>query len=202
MAVLEIIQLRLRKVAADDPALIQSLSSVREKLRTNSQFYNCVKDPALIYILGIWPNLDAHQKFLDSPARDEVLGPQEDMLQFCWTMHVELDGMHTLPLESPILAIERLIFKKECMESVEKVVARYTQQLQRMNSFKTVYGWRCDAAQETHEALVFTGHGNAQIHSTFAAKGIDDNNTAMLNEQFETVQIILGRNLERKDIGI
>jgi hypothetical protein len=117
-------------------------------------------------------------------------------------MHVELDGMHTLPLEAPILAIERLIFKKECMESVEKVVARYTQQLQRMNSFKTVYGWRCDAAQETHEALVFTGHGNAQIHSTFAAKGIDDNNTAMLNEQFETVQIILGRNLERKDIGI
>ncbi|KAG9190756.1 hypothetical protein G6011_08844 [Alternaria panax] len=196
MAVLEITQLRLRKVAANDPALIQSLSAVREKLQTNSQFYNCIKDPALIYILGLWPDLKAHQEFLDSPARDEVLGPQEDMLQFCWTVHVKLDGMYLLPLEAPILAMERLRFKKKCVEFLEKAVAKHTQQLQGNHSFKTAYGWRCDVAQETYEALVFTGWENAQTHGSFTANVADDNDTAILHEQAEMVQIIRCRNLE------
>jgi hypothetical protein len=198
MAVLEITQLRLRRVAADDPALIESLSAVREKLHTSSQFYNCIKDPELIYILGLWPNLEAHLKFLDSPARDEVLGPQEDMLQFCWTVHVELAGMHVLPLKAPILAIERLRFRKACIESCERGVTKYAQRLQGNHPFRVAHGWRCDA-QEIHEALVFTGWEIAQAHVTLASNVDDDNDIAALHELSETTQIIRGRNLERKD---
>jgi hypothetical protein len=202
MRVLEITQLRLRRVAVDNPALIQSLSAVREKLHTNSQFYNCIEDPALIYILGIWPNLEAHLEFLDSPMRDEVLGPQEDILEFCWTVHVELDGMHLLPLGAPILAMERLLFKHECVENFETAVTKYAQRLQGSHAFRTVHGWRCDTAHGTHEAFVFTGWETAQTHVTLTASlddgGGDDDDTTALHERAETVQIIHARNLERK----
>tara|TARA_R110002003_G_scaffold52_28_gene4618 strand:+ start:2790 stop:3065 length:276 start_codon:yes stop_codon:yes gene_type:complete len=62
--------------------------------------------------LGVWPNLEAHLKFLASPARNEVLGPQEAMLEFQWTAHVELDSMSSLPLDAPILALKRLSVKE------------------------------------------------------------------------------------------
>ena len=200
MAVLEITQLRLRMVTANDPALIASLSAVREKLRTSSQLYNCIEDPALIYILGIWPNLEAHLEFLDSPARDEVLGPQEEMLQFCWTIHVELDGMHLLPLEAPILAMERLCFKDKCVETFETTVTKYAQRLHRNHAFRVAHGWRCDAAHGTHEALVFTGWETAQTHTILAANlGDNGNDTTVLRERSETVKIIHARNLERED---
>ena len=198
MAVLEITQLRLRNVAADDPALLENLSAVREKLHTSSQFYNCIEDPKLIYILGIWPNLEAHLKFLDSPARDEVLGPQEDMLQFCWTVHVEIDGLHLLPLEAPVLAMERLRFKEECVEDLERDVTSYAQQLRGNHTFKVAHGWRCDAPG-THEALVFTGWETAQTHVTLTANVDNDHDVAVLQDRSETVQIIRGRNLERND---
>jgi hypothetical protein len=200
MAVLEITQLRLRMVTADNSALIWSLSAVREKLRTGSQFYNCIEDPALIYILGLWPNLEAHLEFLDSPARDEVLGPQEDMLQFCWTIHVELDGMHLLPLEAPILAMERLRFKDKCVEAFETVVTKYARRLHGNHAFRVAHGWRCDAAHGTHETLVFTGWETAQTHITLEANlGHDGDDTTSLHERPETVQIIHARNLERED---
>jgi heme-degrading monooxygenase HmoA len=198
MSVLEITQLRLRTVAADDPALIQNLSAVREKLHTSSQFYNCIDDAELIYILGIWPNLEAHVNFLNSSARDEVLGPQEDMLQFCWTIHVELGGINLLPLEAPILAMERFRLKEYYVKGFERAVTRYAQQLRGNNPFRVAHGWRCDA-QGTHEALVFTGWETAQTHVTLTANADNDHDVAVLQERSETVQIIRGRNLERKE---
>src|SRR5699024_7475874 len=105
--VLEVTQLRLRELSADDPALLESLSTVRAELQTGSHFYNCIDDPGLIYILGTWPSLNAHIDFLASPSKDHILGPQEKMLQFCWTVHVELGGVNLLPLDMPILVIER-----------------------------------------------------------------------------------------------
>jgi hypothetical protein len=198
MPVLEVTQLRLKSLIADDPALLQSLSTVRDKLHTSSQFYNCIEDPTLIYILGIWPSLDAHLEFLASPARDEVLGPQEDILAFCWTIHVELGGMGLLPLDAPVLAIERMCVRGDCVEAIDQAVTRHTQEL-RGSHPKTTHGWRCDAAPTIHEAVLFTGWEAAQAHIPFAMNKKliqNDIEVAAIKGQHDT---ILTWNLERKE---
>jgi hypothetical protein len=124
MPVLEVTQLRLRRLSAHDPLLLESLSIVRGKLHTKSQFYTCIEDPTTLYILGIWRDLQQHQDFLASPARDEVLGPQEDMLDFQWTVHIEVEGMSSLPLDAPVLAIERLSVPEDCVDAFEQAAAR------------------------------------------------------------------------------
>lgn len=192
MPVLEMTQLRLKRLAADDPALLRSLATVRAKLHTNSQFYNSVQDTTIIYILGIWPSLDAHLEFLASPERDEILGPQEDMLQFCWTIHVEIGGdMSSLPLDAPILAIERVRVQEKITSAFERSMKGHMQELQGSHQCKAVHGWRCDTTSESHEALIFSGWSAVQAHVNFATKNSCD-------EQFEMVQTIHARNLEQK----
>lgn len=189
MPVLEVTQLRLKGLAADDPALLQSLSAVRAKLHTGSQFYNCIDDPALIYILGIWPSLEAHVDFLTSPSRDDILGPQEDLLQFGWTVHVDVGGMSLLPLDAPILAIERIRVSEEYTQASDRAVERHAQELRGSHPFRVAYGWRCDAGPKSQEALIFSGWKTAQVHVAFPVQGGEDG-------QYEVVQITHARNLE------
>ena len=188
MPVLEVTQLRLKGVAADDPALLQALSAVRAKLHTGSQFYGCVEYPMFIYILGIWPSLDAHKDFLASPSKEEVLGPQEDMLQFCWTVHVDMGSMDLLPLDAPILAIERIRVSKDCTQTFQQAIEKYAQELQASHPFKVAHGRICDGAKG-HEVLVFNGWKTAQDYVSFSVKGSQD-------AQYELLQLICARNLE------
>ncbi|CAI6338610.1 unnamed protein product [Periconia digitata] len=92
MPVLEATQLRLKGVGPEDVALIESLSSVRGILRTQSEFFSYVQDSSLIFILGLWPSLHAHREFLASPHAAAVLGAQEKMLDFESTVHMEFDA--------------------------------------------------------------------------------------------------------------
>ncbi|KAF2035359.1 hypothetical protein EK21DRAFT_106898 [Setomelanomma holmii] len=205
MAVLEITQLRLRGLPADDPQLLQSLSIVRGKLQTNSRFYSCIEDPTLLYILGIWPNLDAHHRFLASPERDEVLGPEESMLDFQWSVHVELDSMNSLPLDAPILALEILAVREDCVEEFDQAATKHAQALQGSNPFKVAHGWRCDARTGSHEALIFTGWNNTQAHVTFSSRqkshsnGVSDQ--APILGQYEELPIHHFWDVERKDMA-
>jgi hypothetical protein len=195
MPALVMAQLRLKGLTADDPTLLQSLSTVRRKPHTSSQFYNCIDDPTLIYILGIWLSLDAHLKFLASPARDDVLGPQEDMLDFCWTIHIEFDGMSLLPLDASVLAIERMRVGGEYVEAFDRAIIRHTEELQGSHRSKVAHGWRCDAAPGSHEAVLSTGWETAQAHATLAF----EKSTAAIDKQYETMQVIYAWNLERKE---
>ncbi|KAF2709279.1 hypothetical protein K504DRAFT_502017 [Pleomassaria siparia CBS 279.74] len=158
MPVLEVTQLRLRGVDVTDLRLLDALSTVRSTLKTNSRFYACIEEPDLIYILGLWPDLDAHHAFLASPARDEVLGPQEDMLEFRWTVHAELDAMSSLPLDAPVIAITRLSISDDAVDAYHGALTedRYTL-IEATRPFNVAHLWRCDAEPGRHEALLFTG---------------------------------------------
>ena len=192
--------LRLKGVAADDPTVLRCLSAVRAELQTGSQFYNGIEDPTLIYILGIWPSLEAHKEFLASPAREEILGPQEDMLQFCWMLHMELDSMSLLPLDAPVLAIERMRVREDCIGTFDQAVTRHTQQHRGSHPFEVAHGWRCDTSPENHGAIVFTGWQTAQAHVTFATeKSYSDSGIAGIGQQYETLQVTRAWNLERKE---
>ncbi|KAH7401662.1 hypothetical protein BKA66DRAFT_405817 [Pyrenochaeta sp. MPI-SDFR-AT-0127] len=196
MPVLEVTQLRLKGLHAHDAALLQSLSLVRGKLHTMSHFYNCIQDPTLIYILGIWPSLEAHLDFLASPARDAVLGPQEDVLDFCWTVHMVLDGMASLPLDAPVLAIERLSVRGDCVDAFDQAAVQHAQLLKRSHPFAVAHGWRCDAPAGSHEALIFTGWENTQAHVAFAAT--HDGHHAALLGQYEHIELHHATNLEQQ----
>lgn len=198
MPVLEVTQLRLKGIPADDPTLLKSLSTVRGTLQTNSQFYHCVEDPTLIFVLGVWPTLDAHLDFLASPARDEVLGPQEDLLEFRWTLHMELDAMSSLPLDAPVLAIMRLLIKGDRVNAYDQaaakdmhIIADYT------HPHNVVNGWRYDAAPGTHEALVFTGWESAHAHAAFAEKAGDNTKFPAIEGVYESMEVWHARNMEK-----
>lgn len=201
MPVLEITQLRLTRLHPDDPALVETLSTVRDLLQTNSQFYACVEDPTIIYILGMWPSLEAHLAFLASPARDEILGPQQDMLEFQWTVHMELESMSSLPSYAPILAMERLSVQANYVDAFDQAAIRHVQVLQGSHQCEVALGWRIDAAAGSHEAIIFSGWTDAQAHVTFIARQQDpgnDNVTAAI-EQYEELLVHHAKNLEREE---
>ncbi|KAF1926073.1 uncharacterized protein M421DRAFT_23467, partial [Didymella exigua CBS 183.55] len=158
MPVVEITQLRLKGVAVDDPALLESLSQARGKLQTNSRFFSCIEASRLIYIFGVWPSLDAHLEFLASPARDEVLGPQEAFLEFQWTIHLELDTISPLLLDAPFLAIERFDIDAVNVEAYDQVVKNHARELQSSGREPSdvTYAWRCDMPTGSHEAAILT----------------------------------------------
>jgi hypothetical protein len=158
MPVVEITQLRLKGVTANDTTLLESLSQVRGRLQTNSRFYSCIDESSLIYIFGVWPSLDAHLEFLASPVRNEVLGPQEAILDFQWTIHLEIDVTSSRLFEAPFLAIERFDVDAANIEAFHLAVMGHAQKLRSKDQdpWKITYAWRCDLPTESHEAVVLT----------------------------------------------
>ncbi|KAF2256261.1 hypothetical protein BU26DRAFT_414318 [Trematosphaeria pertusa] len=198
MPVLELTQLRLLNgVAPKDPLLLKALSTVRDALQTQSQFYSCIQDPALIYILGLWPNLDAHHEFLASPRAKEILGLQEDMLGFTWTVHVELDAMTSLPLEAPVMGITRRTVRQGRDDAHINGLAKERQTLLESSRYKVASGVRIDAAPGIHEVVTFTGWENTQAHDAFTTKLAEVGDPAA-TDIYETAQVYLAWNLEGK----
>jgi heme-degrading monooxygenase HmoA len=200
MPVVEVAQLRLKGVAPDDPALLRNLSSVRAILKTQSEFYSCIDDPRLVFILGFWPSLEAHRGFLASPRAAEVLGSQESMLEFRWALHMELDTMASLPLDAPVLAITRRQVREDDVAAYDKALATEKDALVQGSKHKVVGGWRVDAAPGVHEALLFTGWENAQAYAASSARQTahdhhhDGTGASALHEVLETY---CASNLER-----
>ncbi|KAF2662315.1 hypothetical protein K491DRAFT_585862 [Lophiostoma macrostomum CBS 122681] len=198
MPVLEVTQLRLKGVAADDPSLLESLSMVRGKLQTSSRFYSCVEDPTLIFILGIWPSLEAHHEFLASPARDEILGPQEELLDFQWSIHMPLDGTASLPLDAPVLSIAKIAVKEDCVDAYDKAAAKDAQLLAtHTRPYNVVNGWRCDTSSGTHEAFIFTGWETKEAHIGSVAKIQKATAFPAIKGLYTDYEVSHARNMER-----
>lgn len=181
MPVVEITQLRLKGLLANDPALLESLSHARSKLQTNSRFFSCIDESSLIYIFGFWPSLDAHLKFLASPARDEVLGPQEAILDFQWTIHLELDATTRQLFDAPFLAVTRLDVDAADVEAYNQVVADHAQKAlsKDRGPLGVTYAWRCDLPAGSHESVILTtwgskGHGSPEAGRHIALEHDDD----------------------------
>jgi heme-degrading monooxygenase HmoA len=195
MPVLEVTQLQLKGVAPTDPALLETLSSVRGILQTQSVFYSCVEDPTLVFILGLWESLEAHREFLASFRAAEVLGPQESMMEFRWSGHVELGAMAELPLGAPILAVERRRVRDGDVDAYVKAAVVEKGDLRERSRHEVVSGWRVDAAPGVREALVFTGWETAQ---DYAARQTTNyvNGQAATSATHEVLESYTARNME------
>ncbi|KAF9693564.1 hypothetical protein EKO04_008172 [Ascochyta lentis] len=197
MPVVEITQLRLKGLTVDEPELLKSLSLVRSKLQTNSRFFSCIEEPSLIFIFGVWPSLDAHLEFLASPARDEVLGPQEDMLDFQWTVHLELDTITSLLFDVPFIAIERLKVDAGHVDAYDQAIEEHVRGLQTIEFFNVTHGWRCDMPTDSHEAVVVTSSTSTSPHSTFAGGHTGLGPDGDDKGPYQEISIHHARNLER-----
>lgn len=115
MGVLELTLLHLKPgTKPSDSNLLHNLRTIRTQLKTNSRFFvdtDSSPQPTNLFILGLWPTLQAHHNFLASPERDEVLRPQEQQTAFQWSVHLEnVESMDNLPLDGKDLIIRRLVF--------------------------------------------------------------------------------------------
>ncbi|KAF2004811.1 hypothetical protein P154DRAFT_19323 [Amniculicola lignicola CBS 123094] len=200
MPVLEWTALRLKGVDIADPSLLKNLSDVRERLQTNSVFYHCIEDPSLIYILGLWPSLEAHRRFLNSPERDEVLGAQESQLGFEGTVHMELDTMDSLPLDAPVMAMARLFIQDDCVDAFTRGLAEYRQTfIDGAKPYNVVDGWRIDAETGKHESLLISGWTNAQAQIKFMAKASEHAGFAATRANCQRVEVRHAYNMEKQD---
>lgn len=197
MPVIEITQLRLKVLTFDDPALLKGLSLVRSKLQTNSRFFSCIEDTNLIYIFGVWSSLDAHQTFLASPTRDEILGPQEEILDFQWTIHLELDVTSPLLLDAPFIAIERLDVNADQVDAYDKVIQEHVRSLQNSGLSEATYGWRCDMPAGSYEAVVVSSSSSEGPRVTLAGRHIALSGDDRSAQDFRETQLHRAWNLER-----
>ncbi|KAH6639348.1 hypothetical protein C7974DRAFT_129443 [Boeremia exigua] len=142
-------------------------------------FFSCIGDSSLVYIFGVWPSLEAHLQFLDSPARDEVLGPQEEILDFQWTIHLDLKSISPLLLDAPFIVLQRLEINVGCVESYNKIIDEHVRTLQRAGRLNVTYGWRCDSPVGGSEAAILTSwaveeSGDTEVGSQIALNSNDD----------------------------
>lgn len=170
MPVVEITQLRLRGLTVHDPALLESLSLVRGKLQTNSRFFSCIEDSSLIYIFGVWPSLGVHLEFLASPLRDEVLAPQEELLDFQWTVHLEHNEINPLMLGSPFIAIERLGVDLDHVAAYDQIIDEHVRELRMNPSLSVAHGRRCDDPTGSQETIILTSSTSPGPHPSFAGR--------------------------------
>ena len=198
MPVLEILAVRLKKgVSAEDPSLLENLSTVRDFVKTNSKFYHCIEDPSVIYIVGQWPSLAAHKEWLISPKRYEVLKAQEDQLEFVWMIH--MDGtIGELPLRAPVLSIARLFVKNEHEGEFHRVAMAYREGLVVYTKpYRVVDGWRIDPEDGKKEFVVITGWETVEAHKECTRKmGEESKEYASLGEHFEASDVGHSRNME------
>jgi hypothetical protein len=204
MSVLEICRLQIKpNISANDPSVLKSLIEVRSSLKskvtnTNSRFYQCIEDPTLIYILGVWPTISAHHDFLSSPRRSEILLPQEGLLDFHWVMHMPLPGMQSLPLDAHVISMAKFFFRGgENVAEFQRVMnISRSKIVEGAKPYKVVDGWRCDAEPGTHEALVFKGWKSKQAHENFTAKVIEDPEYASVRDLCDGREVWHMRNME------
>jgi hypothetical protein len=181
MPVLEILQLKTKPdISPSNPSILKSLQTVRQSLAekihpTHSRFYRALEDPSLIYVLGLWPSIATHRSFLSSPLKASILSPQDDLLDFNWMIHIELDSIESMEelsvLDAPVVAIARLHVKggKHVIAHIE-ITGRYSGMLvERTKPWVVVEGWRVDGEVGKEEQVVITGWQEKEDHMAFGA---------------------------------
>lgn len=206
MAILEICQLKIKPhLSQDDPSLLAALQKARTGLRekvvdTQSRFYCCIEDPSLIYILGLWPSLNRHKEFLHSPHKAEILDEQDELFDFQWIIHTEIDGgLEVVPVQAPVMGIARLFIKEDGVAGYQAVVDKYGKVIEEgTKPYKSFAAWRVDCEDGKYEHLVITGWEKEGNHAAFTQKTRQEYpEYAGVRENYEGMDVKHVRHMER-----
>ncbi|KAH8802931.1 hypothetical protein F5884DRAFT_861275 [Xylogone sp. PMI_703] len=200
MSVLEVCQLTLKDgLPITDPTLLSNLREVRSILQTNSRFYQDLSEPSHLYILGIWPTLAAHDEFLESPRKNEILGKQQDQTNFGWILHLNWpkEGIYVLPLDAPVLSIERYWFKSDVggeqvgSEKGLELVGYKKDAFQKGIKYRNASSWRCpEEVTDQNEFMIFSGWNSVEEHMAFLERDRSEGG-------YERVNVVHLRNIEQ-----
>jgi len=206
MPVLEILLLRVRpSVSPYNPGLLANLSNVRGKIKTNSRFYHAIEDPSLIYIIGQWSSLAAHQQFLASPDRDGILAEQEKQLSFEWMVHIEIaadesiGSVDNVPFDAPVMSFCRWEMKPSSadMDMFSSSVAKHAQVvIEAAKPHHVVSGVVLESPEGRKEYVMLTGWASPEAYQRFTSGQKQDSAYMILSEYVNECQIMHGKNLE------
>lgn len=183
---------------------MQNLSAVRTLVRTNSKFYHCVDDPNLIYILGQWPSWAAHQDFLASPEREQILSHQTHQLDFVWMLHLDLPQGGSIekvvPFTAPVLSIARMIFTNPSLQinAYQTIAANHRSNIAHATSPYPLFdGWRIDALRDQAEYVILTGWESVEAHSQFTKSMREaSQESASARAHVDVMEVRHARNME------
>jgi len=203
-SILEIIQLKFAPgVSPDDPTFLKNMSNVRTALRervhnTNSRCYQCIEDPSLLFIFGIWPDLATHQAFLSSPLKNEILALQQDQTKFQWMVHINLaEGIEELPFDAPVMNVARLRVKDGHVTAYDDIMEKKHKGLFReaTKPYNSIRTWRVDPEAGVDEVVVITGWDSVEAHEEMQKKTWEWTKDAL--EHIEGYEAFHARNMER-----
>lgn len=207
MPILEVCQLKIKPhLCNSDPSLLAALQKARTELRekvvdTESRFYRCIEDPTLIYILGVWPSLDRHKEFLTSPYKDEILDSQDELFDFQWIIHTNLNdpSMKAVPIQAPVMGIARLMIKPERVEAYQAIVDKYGAFVEEgTRPYKGFVEWRIDCEEGKFEQVFLTGWQAEGDHAEFTKKTREEHpEYAGVRDKYEGMDVKHARDMER-----
>lgn len=117
MAIIELARISLKNgLTADDTQLKKNVKEVKRVIEEYSKlptiFYTQLDDPSTMFVIGAWPNKDAHQHgFNGSPQQGKILELIKDQMAITWMHYMDVDQTK-IPLDAPVLAIIREQFAK------------------------------------------------------------------------------------------
>ena len=182
-----------RPITKDNPTLavdlIKNLKQAKAVLESVSgyrfRYFQQIEDPSIIYIMGLWDSVAAHDAFLASPENQKLLELFKDDLR--WTgdrmitlWHLEgdvfaldpssdLKSVFTAPTIScnrHFVPTEKKVEFASKFKEVRGVLEDYSK------PFKAIGGWRIEKEQvdgkEREEWALFSGFDSVDHHMAFA----------------------------------
>lgn len=184
MPVTELARLSLQSgTEASSPDLLANLARAKEVMEEASgfrfQYYHCVEETDVIYILGAWPSVDFHmQEFIPGKPNQEMLALLKDQVTVDWMFHLAIDqAMSPLPLGREYVAIGRHFIKAGDNGGFTTAFEASKHNLQSFigGTKHVVGGYRIDKGFDPsleggkpEEFVLFTGWNSVDQHLDFA----------------------------------
>lgn len=171
MSVLELAILSIKSPhTVATPSLQSTLKNALQILHTASgsafDLLQQIEDPSVIYLLGSWSSVEAHNEFLVSAENIALLEAVKELINVDLMLHAQIDKA-TLPLAAPFIVVSRTVIKAGEKEGFETVwgatrdyVAKHTK------PYLAVGGWRVDEGV-VGEWVQFTGFQSVEQYQAF-----------------------------------
>ncbi|KAH6667949.1 hypothetical protein B0J14DRAFT_642255 [Halenospora varia] len=174
MPILELCKRRLKEgISASSPSLLEILPKVREALGIDCVFQASIEEPAIFFILCVWPSMAEHDAFLASPEKLSMLTPFDQLCDFEWVEFMEFSSMKALPIEAPIMTVTRAFLKsgnhpKEYYRKISELKAPIEEETK---PWPCVFSWTDDTKGEVERKkwLMFVGWRSKKHHQDYAA---------------------------------
>ena len=160
-----------------DASWVPRLEEISDRMRSVAMhgrlvFHRQIENPQILYIVAGWPSL----RFNHAHSTEVANEAAEDLLVFAQPLtliHFNLD-FHALPLDAPVVSIERLFVAKERKKEFDAFFRTVEPLLQEyVAPWTFTSGWRVDLSDEQQrkgeeEWILVAGWPTVEKHQDFS----------------------------------